>query len=132
MRAAVDVELTITKQGAQRCTAVSKLKDGVDGDKYPFVLESVELGIDTRGKSYGAAVVKHNYKNAIAAALAEPRGTVAKLILKVARDEMHAGTTMERAKLIEQVEPMLDGERRPYRIDRAITTLITSGHLHDE
>lgn len=130
LRAAVDVEIEISKVGQQRCARVTKFKDGADGGSYAFELQHVALGVDERGKPYGAAIVKHMESKRGLAKLAEPKGAVALLILQTAREHMPS-EGMERARLVELVAPMIDGKRQKEKVDAAITRLLSSGHLHD-
>ncbi len=58
LKAAADVEIEVTRHGADRCATVSKLKDGQDGVRFGFGLEFVPLGLDADGDTYGSCVVK--------------------------------------------------------------------------
>lgn len=129
--AACDVVIRIDEQGAQRHAEMVKLKDGLDGQRYGFMLQSVPLGVDSNGKPYGAAVVKHNDMDPRPAKPPEPRGWLARAVMKIAREHLHAGGSMERDRLRELAAAIIDGERREYRADQSITGLLTKGYLFD-
>jgi hypothetical protein len=59
LRAAVDLELEVSREGESRSLRVTKAKGGADGAVYHFELLPVELGVNREGKPYGSVVVKH-------------------------------------------------------------------------
>jgi hypothetical protein len=56
--AAVDTEISITREGENRTATVTKAKGGPEGAQFPFALKAVQLGIDHKGKPYGSCVVE--------------------------------------------------------------------------
>lgn len=59
LRAAVDVEIEVTRTGEDRIARVSKQKDGEDGGQFPFRLKTVDVGADTDGNPVTSCVVEH-------------------------------------------------------------------------
>jgi len=59
LRAAVDVEIEVTRNGEDRLARVSKQKDGEDGGQFPFRLRTVDLGTDADGNPVTSCVVEH-------------------------------------------------------------------------
>ncbi len=59
LRAACDAELEIIREGDARSITVTKMKDGDDGKEYPFKLITVDLGVNSKGKSITSCVIEH-------------------------------------------------------------------------
>lgn len=59
LRAAVDLEIEVTRNGEQRVAHVTKQKDGEDGNAFPFRLKVVDLGLDGEGESITSCTVEH-------------------------------------------------------------------------
>jgi len=55
--AALDAAVEVTRTEERRAWKLAKSKDGRDGDAEPFVLESVELGMDADGEPVSSCVV---------------------------------------------------------------------------
>lgn len=58
LRAAVDVEIEVTREGEARSMYVSKQKGGSDGAVFAFKLAPVTLGTDAEGELYGSCTVE--------------------------------------------------------------------------
>jgi hypothetical protein len=65
--AAADLVLEVVKG----CATVEKVRDGVEGEKFPFRLQMVELGTDDDGDPITTCIVDHNAE-APAAAVKQP------------------------------------------------------------
>lgn len=129
LHAAADVEITITKQGTQRAARVSKLKDGVEGASYAFTLEPIVLGADDKGKTYGAAIVKHSDAKP-RASRKRPRGQ-GEDVLKAMDGQ---GGPVETSRLVELVaESTPRGgsslAQRKSSIEKSIRILVRDGWL---
>lgn len=72
IRAAVDVEVEITRKGIARLAKVTKQKDGEDGDTFGFQLEPVLVGIDEEGDEITSCIVVST--EAPVAAPVKPKG----------------------------------------------------------
>ncbi len=59
IRAAVDAELEVSRNGEERCIRVTKQKDGEDGSTFAFRLLPVAIGEDQEGKIITSCVVEH-------------------------------------------------------------------------
>jgi hypothetical protein len=59
LRAAADVEYSVTKAAAHRTVKVTKMKDGEDGREYRFKLANVTVGMDEDGDTRTSCVVEH-------------------------------------------------------------------------
>lgn len=59
MRAALDVEIEVTKTPTGHLAKITKQKDGADGAVYPFKLVPVTLGLDDDGDVVSSCVVAH-------------------------------------------------------------------------
>jgi len=69
IKAAMDCELEITREGDDRVLRVSKQKDGEDGGQFAFRLNTVELGQDSDGDPITSCVVQW-----VEMAATKPRG----------------------------------------------------------
>lgn len=59
LRAAADAEIEVTRNGDYRSAAVTKMKDGSDGENIGFKLKTVVLGLDADGEEESSCVVEH-------------------------------------------------------------------------
>lgn len=59
LKAAVDSELQVVREGKLHAVTVTKQKDGPDGGQYGFSLKSVDLGVDDDGDTISSCVVEH-------------------------------------------------------------------------
>jgi len=137
LRAAVDVEMEVNRYGHDRALTVSKQKDGEDGGEFAFKLAIVELGQDADGDPTTSCVV-----SPLEGSVKGPdsrkalRGTVEKTVMRVV-DQMTSidgsGLTegeVRQAVVDQLIEPP-EGtrDRRAYKVDRALETLLASGWL---
>ena len=59
LRAAADAEIEITRNGDYRNAAITKMKDGTDGESFAFKLKVVDLGLGPEGEAESSCVVEH-------------------------------------------------------------------------
>lgn len=59
LRAAIDTEIEVSADGLSRNARISKQRDLVSGQEFPFNLKTVELGTNTRDKPVTSCVVEH-------------------------------------------------------------------------
>jgi hypothetical protein len=59
IKAAADVEITITRTETTRKAMLSKVKDGADGIELAFKLVDVTIGMDEEGEAITSCVVEH-------------------------------------------------------------------------
>lgn len=59
LRAAADAEIMVARNGDYRLAMATKQKDSVDGEKWPFKLKNVVLGVDEDGDEVSSCVVEH-------------------------------------------------------------------------
>lgn len=57
LKGAADAEIEILRNGGERTAAVTKLKDGEDGEDFGFVLRTVQIGEDEDGFAVSSCVV---------------------------------------------------------------------------
>jgi hypothetical protein len=83
LKAAVDTEIEITRDGETRKLRISKQKGGRDGDSYPFKLHTVCLGKDEDGDDITSIVVEPCEAVRVVKA---PKGPNEKIVLKAVHD----------------------------------------------
>jgi len=59
LRAAADAEIEVIRNGDYRSATVTKMKDGTDGESFPFKLKVVELGFGPDGEAESSCIVEH-------------------------------------------------------------------------
>lgn len=59
LRAAADAEIEVVRNGDYRTAAITKMKDGTDGESFPFKLKVIELGVDVDGEPESSCIVEH-------------------------------------------------------------------------
>lgn len=64
LRAAADAEIEVTRNGDYRSATVTKMKDGGDGENWPFKLQIVRLGFDPDGEEESSCVIEHTEERA--------------------------------------------------------------------
>jgi hypothetical protein len=129
IRAAVDLEIEITRNGDDRTARVTKQKDGEDGSIFPFRLEVIDLGADAEGNPSTSCVVEH-LDSAPPSIRREPKGTVQKTVFQVIKE---FGPCTVDTLLKTAVERMIhDPEKKDKRrehVKRALDTLLTTKAL---
>lgn len=122
IRAAVDVEICITRNNDDRTAEITKLKDGEgEGRKFPFRLQVVDLGRDNYGDQVTSCVVEH-LDTAPAATLKRPTGKDQRIVFDVI--EMHGPTTVEEVLRLSAEKKVHDsGAKRDRRRDQVRTAL---------
>jgi hypothetical protein len=58
LKGALDTEIEISREGDDRIATVTKQRDDLEGARYGFLLESVELGLDDEGDLVTSCIVK--------------------------------------------------------------------------
>jgi hypothetical protein len=135
LRAATDAELEVTRLGDIRTATVTKMKDGSDGTRWSFKLNTIVLGMDDDGDEITSCFVEHIETKHTPQALPKPSGMYGKLALQVAQEIMRDGTAAMTAFLIEKALerlPQVEKGKRDTRrqsIARAIQKLVVDGHL---
>jgi hypothetical protein len=102
----VDLEVLITEEGGSKVATVSKARDGQDGDRIGFTLESVSLGEDIDGDTVTTCVVR-----SVDAPLQEskrPSGKYQVAILKEAEQLTadHPGMTWTQTELMQMAKDL--------------------------
>ena len=118
LRAAADAEIEVTRTGDFRAATITKMKDGSDGLRLPFKLQTLELGFDPDGEAESSCIVEH-----VEAAEdrspdsrgAKPAGAY-QTTMYDALKQLAAGGTVDQAALYAEVlERMPKGEGRDQR-----------------
>lgn len=132
LRAAVDYEIEVSRNGEQRAATVTKMKDGEDGQAFGFRLLPVVLGVDSDGDEITSCVVEH-----IQAVVDRSKGRLGKwhrLVLDAFEDEIGLVDSVGVDRVLDRAverEPMVEGKRdrrREYAL-RALDALAKSGHI---
>ena len=138
LKAAMDCELEITRNGEQRALRVSKQKDGEDGIGWGFRLLQVALGQDADGDPVTSCVVEWGEMPAAGGALKEPKGRWQKAVWDVVLDnlelcdgEVPTRLVLDKAMQIVPRDPNGIDRRREYA-RRALEGLILDGWLVNE
>lgn len=84
IRAAVDAEIEINRDGDVRTAKLTKQKDGEDGKFLGFRLESVSLGLDDYGDAVTSCAVE--YVDHAPPRLKAPKGAVQRLVYRAVQD----------------------------------------------
>ena len=86
----VDLEIEVFRDGNDRSLVVRKLKDGADGGEYPFKLETIEVGVNARGKVVESCTVSYPEGDVVASIRAKRGLTARERITYQAVEEFHA------------------------------------------
>jgi hypothetical protein len=136
LRAATDAELEVTRLGEIRTATVTKMKDGSDGTRWSFKLNTVVLGMDNDGDEISSCYVQHIETKHEPRNLPKPSGMYGKAALQVAQEVMRDGTSVELAFLVdralERIPQAEKGKRdtRRQNLARAVQKLVVDGHLY--
>jgi RecA/RadA recombinase len=84
LKGAQSVELSVERLDASRVLTVTKLKDGREGDQFPFKLLTVPLGMDEDGEVIDSCVVEHSDEPVVRDKKA--KGKVQRMVLDAVRD----------------------------------------------
>lgn len=134
IKGALDAEIEITRNGAERTIVVSKLKDGKgEGAQFGFRLLDVPLGMDDDGEVFGSCVVEHVAMSIERGAM--PKGKHETLVYRIVLDLAEPGE----APLVEAVlteyqvrtpaDPQAKRDTRRQHALRAIAGLTERGVL---
>lgn len=131
IRAAVDVEICITRNNDDRTAEITKLKDGEgEGRKFPFRLQVVDLGRDNYGDQVTSCVVEH-LDTAPATTLKRPTGKDQRIVFEVI--ESHGPMTSDevlRLSAEKKVhDPMAKRDRRRDQVRAALDSLISGNYV---
>jgi hypothetical protein len=75
LRAAVDAEIEITRNGDDRVARISKMKDGDDNARFPFKLRVIIIGQDAEGDEITAVGIDHVIRP-VTVAVPKPKGPI--------------------------------------------------------
>lgn len=137
LRAAVDAEIEIARDGDARVATLSKLKDGRDGQQWGFRLEPVTVGVDEDGDPVtSCAVAEAEVPAAGEDGPASRRlGSQARFILAVVQEMCGAGATdFSTDEVLDAVLARLPGGpdpkgRRRWNARRTLEGMSRDGHL---
>ena len=138
IKAAMDVELEVTRYENDRCLTVTKMKDGHgEGDQYGFKLHTVVLGQDDDGDDITSCIVEYcDAKVFKKPAKPKRLGELEMLILSAMHDlsgvEMSKQipyTTLREASINQLILEPGSRDQRPTRVSRAVESLIKKGLL---
>lgn len=139
LRAAADAEIEIVRNGDYRVANVTKMKDGTDGESFPFKLKVVDLGFDPDGEAQSSCVVEHVEAQPAAPSTGKQRATGRHQItmLEVLRTVAPSGTVNYDDLVAGYVAKMPKGDARDNRkrdAKRALEELITKklAFMHGE
>jgi hypothetical protein len=133
LRAAVDAEIEITRNGDDRVARISKMKDGDDKGRFPFILRVIPIGIDADGEEITAVGINHMLRP-IAVMAPKPKGPIeavvynALVLLQPSDGKGHVAI----AQVIDAAVPRLahdpkKRDRRRFSATRAIEGLAHRG-----
>ncbi len=132
LKAAVDVEIEVIRNGEDRAARVTKQKEGEDGALFPFRLKVVDLGPDAEGEPVSSCVVEHT-EDMPEGVKREPTGTVQKIVYQVVKD---FGPCSVDELLKQAVDRMVhDPEKKDKRREharRALENLLTAKFLQKD
>lgn len=116
LRAAADAEIEITRNGDYRAATVTKMKDGGDGENWPFKLQIVRLGVDADGEEESSCIIEHTEeRDPNGNAKQKPGGAVQIILYKVLGELCAGGGAVEwdtlRAEATERLGAPAEGER---------------------
>jgi len=111
IKAALDFELEVTRDGERRQLRVSKLKSGQDGAVFPFRLRTVAVGVDDEGEVVESCVVEPVEAKA---KVRTPKTEYAKLAWQVVNDlsDLGEGAVSARDVLDVTVNKMVKPENK--------------------
>lgn len=127
LKAAADAEIEIVRNGDFRTATISKMKDGTDGVRLPFRLNTVALGFDPDGEEESSCIIEHVVDSGdVRRARVKPTGAVQTLAFDTLQATA-AGCSVALDDLCKAVvEKMPKGEGRDQRkrdVIRAVTGL---------
>ncbi|MDE2370274.1 MAG: AAA family ATPase [Burkholderiales bacterium] len=130
LKAAVDVEIQVTRNGNARGMKVTKSRDGADGDTHAFRLERVVLGRDDDGDEESSCVVVHEQGRA--PVVPWPPGKWMDGIRRVLLDADDEG--VDKAELPGLVKALVDPDNKRGRdsVNRAIKDLAGQSLILDK
>lgn len=136
LRAAVDFEAEVIRNGESRALRISKQKDGEDGLTFGFELQPVVIGVDEDGLDITSCVVEHKQGGADHVREKTRRlGRNETLILESVKDAPEPGLTFDDAvsqAILIRGESFDDPRKLQYakaNLMRAITSLHRAGWL---
>lgn len=130
IKAAMDAEIEILRDGDNRCAVISKMKDGEDGLMFPFKLDAIDIAVDNRGKPVTSAVVTHLEAHEVVKKVKE-LGKVEQKVRDVLVDIGQAQTTGIEvdaviAEVVAKMVPPVNGKRdnRKQHAKQALESLL--------
>ena len=136
IKAAMDVELEVTRYENDRCLTVTKMKDGHgEGDQYGFKLHTVVLGQDDDGDDITSCIVEYCDAKTFKKPQKQKRlGDVEMLVLSTLHDAcgtdtsaLIAYTALRDTSMNQLIHEGNGRDQRPLRFSRAVESLIKKG-----
>lgn len=129
--AAFDVAIQVERSGPSRQATVRKIKDGVEGEEFPFKLTNVCLGKDNDGDDITSCVVTLPSKDEARPLASEPRGKWPPVVMRIIRTlvDLNGETTEAEVMAGAAGHVLPDGtvQRRNETVRRALVTLEKDG-----
>lgn len=135
IRAALDFEIEVLRDGDSRQARITKMRDGEDGAVFPFRLLVVAVGTDDDGDQITSCVVEH-LNTAPQVVVREPKGRLERVVYTAARDmlpELCVGAVDDLIAEVIRREPRSEDKKRDRRreyITRAVGSLAEAGLIH--
>jgi hypothetical protein len=140
LRAAVDAEIEITRNGDDRVARISKMKDGDDNARFPFKLLRKVLRLDDDGDEITSIVVEHVPLSTVAHSAPKPRGETEAVIYDAMMLLQPTDGTrrIDRTQVIEAVLSKIvlnpkkptTRERPRQNVERALRSMEKRGVIH--
>ena len=129
--AALDTSIETKRTNTGREWALTKAKDAEDSTKQEFLLQQIELGVDTDGERITSCVALPNTSAIFK--LPPPKGKNQITALNTLKDyKKNCGVSLTIENSLEQVKAILNCANKAARAKEAIDGLIGSGHLELE
>lgn len=136
LRAAVDAEIEVLRNGEDRIATVTKMKDGEDGVKFAFKLIPVEIGLDSDGEPIGSCIVEPITIVPSGRRKDPQPGSKERTLLDAIRKAAAIDGWVDNASIIDAVKDQLpkpDGrDTRKQHFMRALQALATKGFINIE
>lgn len=133
LRAAADVEMEVSRSDEDRTLAITKQKDGDDGEAFGFKLETVLIDFDADGDEVTSCIVAHCESVGRSKAKNAPKGKNEISIHKIVLDLLDIGEAPTVEEVISEYanrtlfDPQLGRDTRRQVAMRALRSLIDKG-----
>lgn len=134
IKGAADAELEVTRYDDTRVLTVTKLKDGEEGAEFGFRLDTIAIGIDSKGRDITSCVVQHTEGKAAGVRRQQPKGSYQRLVMRTLKEELALRDEIQVEELIGKVveQVVVDTGKRDRRREvtlRALNELQDAGHI---